>query len=115
VGAIGVVFPALMALVQFGTLTSPLIILVGLGVLHFVLMNVAENIILGQTLNLSPFAIIIALTFWGLVWGISGLFLAVPVTGAIAIVCNHIKDLRWLAVLLAADPGLRRRKRAAAA
>lgn len=102
VGAIGVVFPALMALVQYGSFTAPLIIIGVLGLLHFVLLNVAENVILGQTLNLSPFAIIVALTFWGLVWGISGLFLAVPVTGAIAIVCNHIDDLRWLAILLAA-------------
>jgi predicted PurR-regulated permease PerM len=109
VGAIGVVFPALMALVQYGTFSAPLIILIVLGVLHFVLLNVAENLILGQTLNLSPFAIIVALTFWGLVWGISGLFLAVPVTGAIAIVCNHIDDLRWLAILLGA-PRLHKHK-----
>jgi predicted PurR-regulated permease PerM len=102
VGAIGVIFPALMALVQYGDFTAPLIIIGVLGLLHFVLLNVAESLILGQTLNLSPFAIIVALTFWGLVWGISGLFLAVPVTGAVAIVCRHIKGLHWLAVLLAA-------------
>src|SRR5579871_6731985 len=88
IGAVGVAFPA------------PIIILVVLGALHFVLLNVAETLILGQTLNLSPFAIIIALTFWGLVWGVSGLFLAVPVTGAIAIVCNHIEKLRWISILL---------------
>ena len=100
IGAVGVVFPALMALVQFGSFGAPIIIVVALGALHFVLLNVAETLILGQTLNLSPFAIIIALTFWGLVWGVSGLFLAVPVTGAIAIVCNHIEKLRWIAILL---------------
>lgn len=104
IGAIGVAFPALMALVQFGTFGAPIIIVVVLGGLHFVLLNVAETLILGQTLNLSPFAIIIALTFWGLVWGVSGLFLAVPVTGAIAIVCNHIERLRWISILLAAPP-----------
>jgi len=100
IGAVGVAFPAVMALVQFGTFPAPIIILVVLGALHFVLLNVAETLILGQTLNLSPFAIIIALTFWGLVWGVSGLFLAVPVTGAIAIVCNHIEKLRWISILL---------------
>jgi AI-2 transport protein TqsA len=113
VGAVGVVFPALMALVQYGTFTAPLIIIIVLGLLHFLLLNVAENLILGQTLNLSPFAIIVALTFWGLVWGVSGLFLAVPVTGAIAIVCNHIKDLRWLAILLAAPKAHERKRRVA--
>ena len=112
IGAIGVAFPALMALVQFGTLWPAVVILVVLGGLHFVLLNVAETLILGQTLNLSPFAIILALTFWGLVWGISGLFLAVPVTGAIAIVCGHVEKLRWVSILLAAPPPRRKRPRA---
>jgi predicted PurR-regulated permease PerM len=104
IGAVGVVFPGLMALVQFGNFTGAIVIVTVLGALHFILLNVAENVILGKTLNLSPFAIIISLTFWGLVWGVAGLFLAVPVTGAIAIVCNHIEKLRWIAVLLAGPP-----------
>jgi AI-2 transport protein TqsA len=104
IGAVAVVIPALMALVQFGTLGTPLLIIVVLGSLHFILMNIAATLILGQSLNLSPFAIILALTFWGLVWGIAGLFLAVPLTAAIAIICAHIDELRWVSVLLAAPP-----------
>ena len=108
VGAAAVIIPALMALVQFGTLTVPLVIIVVLGAIHFVLMNVVSTVVLGQSLNLSPFAIIIALTFWGLVWGIAGLFLAVPITAAIAIVCGHIDGLRWISILLAAPPSQRK-------
>jgi AI-2 transport protein TqsA len=104
VGAVGVALPALMALVQFGTLGPALIIIVLLGAAHFVLMNVTAPMILGHSLNLSPFAIILALTFWGLVWGLAGLFLAVPITAAIAIVCGHIDGLRWVSTLLAAPP-----------
>ncbi len=104
IGAVAVAIPAMMALVQFGTLTEPLIIIVLLGAVHFVLMNVLAPVVLGQSLNLSPFAIIVALTFWGLVWGIGGLFLAVPVTAAIAIVCGHIDGLQWISILLAAPP-----------
>jgi len=104
IGAAAVVIPALMALVQFGTLATPLIIIVVLGTIHFILMNIAATLILGQSLNLSPFAIIMALTFWGLVWGIAGLFLAVPLTAAIAIICAHIDELKWASLLLAAPP-----------
>ena len=104
IGAVAVVIPALMALVQFGTLATPLIIIVVLGAIHFVLMNIIAPLILGQSLNLSPFSIIMALTFWGLVWGIGGLFLAVPLTAAIAIICAHIDELRWVSLLLAAPP-----------
>ncbi len=94
VGGVGVVLPALMALAQFGELGPALVILILLGITHFFLTNVVETVMLGRTLNLSPFAIIVSLTFWGLVWGVGGLFLAVPMTGAIAIACRHLDGLR---------------------
>jgi predicted PurR-regulated permease PerM len=114
IGALGVILPALMALIQFGTWEAPIAIVVILGLMHFLLMNIAEMVILGQTLNLSPFVIILSLTFWGLIWGIAGLFLAVPLTGAIAIVCGHIDGLKWVTILLAAPPPHVRRKHARA-
>jgi AI-2 transport protein TqsA len=114
VGAVGVLIPALLAFFQSGSLEAPLIIIAVLGTLHFVLMNVAATLWLGQSLNLSPFVILVALTFWGLVWGIPGLFLAVPATGAAAIICAHIDGLRWVSVLLAGPPHAKRRPAATA-
>ncbi|MGH6889333.1 MAG: AI-2E family transporter [Rhizomicrobium sp.] len=101
VGAAAVLLPALMALLQFGSLGPFLIVAAVLGTLHFVLANVVSTVLLGRTLNLSPLGIIISLSFWGLIWGISGLFLAVPITGAFAIVCRHVRTLNWIAIALA--------------
>jgi predicted PurR-regulated permease PerM len=115
IGIAGVIFPGLMALLQFGTLGMPLLIVTLLGGLNFVLKNVIETDILRRTLNLSPLAIILSLTFWGLIWGAAGLFLAVPMTGGIAIVCGHVEGLKWISVLLEAPPPRQRRKRNLAA
>lgn len=104
IGAVCVTFPALMALAQFGTFAPALIIVAVLGGIHFLLFNIAQTLVLGRTLNLSPFAIILSLTFWGLLWGIAGLFLAVPITAALAIMCENVPGLHWLAILLAAAP-----------
>lgn len=104
VGGIGVGLPALMALAQFGEIGPALIILIVLGITHFFLTNVIATILLGRTLNLSPFAIIVSLTFWGLVWGVGGLFLAVPLTGAIAITFRHLDGLEWVAEAVAGPP-----------
>lgn len=112
VGAIGVALPALMALAQFESLGPAITILVILGITHFFLTNVVETILLGRSLNLSPFAIILSLTFWGLIWGIGGLFLAVPITGAIAITCRRLEGLEWVAELIAGPPPRPRRWRA---
>ena len=105
IGAVAVLLPALMALLQFGTFTPFLIIAISLGALHFVLANVVSTIMLGRTLDLSPLALILSLTFWGLIWGVGGLFLAVPITGALAIICRHVEGLNWVGIALAGPAG----------
>ncbi|HEY7978301.1 MAG TPA: AI-2E family transporter [Rhizomicrobium sp.] len=111
VGAVGVVLPAAMALAQFGTFGPALLIAIVLFAVHFLLTSVIETLLLGRTLDLSPFAIILSLTFWGLVWGVGGLFLAVPLTGALAIICRHLEGLEWFAELIAGSKPVRSRRR----
>ncbi len=104
VGGFGVALPALMALAQFQSPAPAIVIVIILGTAHFFATNVIEPIMLGRSLNLSPFVIILSLTFWGLLWGVGGLFLAVPMTGAIAIACRHIEGLGWFAEIIAGPP-----------
>ena len=103
-GAIGACLPALMALVQFGSVEPALVILIVLSIAHFVLTDIVETLMLGHSLNLSPFVIIVSVTFWGLIWGVAGLILAVPLTGAVAIACRHIEGLAWISDFIAAPP-----------
>jgi predicted PurR-regulated permease PerM len=107
VGAVSVAFPALMALAQFEALGPAFIIVGVLAGVHTFLFNLVQPLLLGRSLDLSPLAIILSLTFWGLLWGVAGLFLAVPIMAAVAIVCRHIEGLNWAAVLLAAPPSHR--------
>ena len=58
---------------------------------------------LGQTLRLSSFGIITSLAFWAAVWGVPGMFLAVPIMVSVMIVCSHIKGLRPVAVILSRE------------
>jgi AI-2 transport protein TqsA len=104
IGAVGVFLPALAALAQFGTL-GPFLIIVGVLItMHLFVNNIVETVLLGRSLDLSLLAIILSLSLWGLIWGIAGMFLAVPITGAMAIVCRHVDGLKWVAILLAGKP-----------
>lgn len=104
IGAIvGVVFPALLALIQFDTLWQFFIIAALLAGAQLIIGNIMEPSLMGRTLNLSPFVVIASLAFWAMIWGIVGAFLSVPLTTALIIVCSHIPSLRWVAVLLSAD------------
>jgi predicted PurR-regulated permease PerM len=100
---IGAVFPALLTLVQFDTLMPFLIVAVGLGGTQFLIGNVIEPTYMGKSLNLSSFMILLALSFWGLVWGLAGMFLAVPMMVMTGIVCAQFRGLRWVSVILSTD------------
>jgi predicted PurR-regulated permease PerM len=103
---IAAVFPSLLALVQFETLTPFVIVAAGLGGAQFLFGNVIEPAYMGRSLNLSSMAILLSLSFWGIVWGLAGMFLAVPMMVMTAIVCAQFKGLRWVAVLLSTDGNL---------
>ncbi|MEO0809204.1 MAG: AI-2E family transporter, partial [Pseudomonadota bacterium] len=98
--ALGVVFPALLALVQFDTITPFFVLAIGLTALQFSIGNILEPALMGRSLNLSPFVIIVSLAFWSTIWGVAGAFLAVPITAVIVILCREIKGCEWVAVLL---------------
>jgi predicted PurR-regulated permease PerM len=100
---LGVMLPALLTLVQFDTLTPFIIITLGLGAVQFTIGNLVEPALMGKSLNLSSFMIILSLTFWGLLWGIPGMFLSVPIMVMLAIVCSRFDSLRGIAVILSAD------------
>ena len=103
---VAVVFPALLTLVQFDTITPFLIVAIGLCGTQFVIGNVIEPTYMGKSLNLSSFMILLALSFWGTVWGLPGMFLAVPLMVMTGIVCAQFRGLRWIAVILSADGNL---------
>ena len=77
--------------------------MVGLTAINLAIGSVLEPMLMGQTLNLSPFAIVLSLAFWGMIWGIVGMFLSVPIMVLVMIVCAHVPGWRWGAVLLSKD------------
>jgi predicted PurR-regulated permease PerM len=50
--------------------------------------------IVGHRLTLNPVAIFVWLTFWGWLWGVPGMLLAVPLLAILKIVCDHIRPLK---------------------
>ena len=100
---VAVAFPCLLALVQFETLTPFLFLVTSLTLIQIAIGSVLEPMLMGKGLNMSPFAIILSLAFWGMIWGIAGMFLSVPILVIIMIVCAHVPKWRWVAVSLSKD------------
>jgi predicted PurR-regulated permease PerM len=54
----------------------------------------------GQIAKMNAVAVFIALLFWGWLWGVWGLLLAIPILGIVKVVSQHIEELHPLAELL---------------
>lgn len=65
-----------------------------------------EPIFLGKRAGLSPFAMVLATSFWTLLWGPIGLVLAAPLTLIIVVLGKYVPDLEFLNILLGDEPPL---------
>jgi predicted PurR-regulated permease PerM len=97
---LGVVFPALMTLVQFDTFTTFLLVTPVLATIQIVIGNVLEPPLMGRSLNISPLVVILSLVLWGTIWGMAGMFLCVPIMVSMLIVFAQFPETRSFAVVL---------------
>ncbi len=95
-----IILPCLIALIQFPGWVTTLLVAASLASLHLVMSNYVEPRIIGERLDLSFFAIFLALFFWGWMWGPAGVLLAVPVTASLKIVLERIPATARVARLL---------------
>ena len=78
------------------------IVFIGVSVLaiNFILGNIVEPRWEGSDLGLSPFVILVSLSFWGWMWGFIGMILAVPMTVILKIIFENTNVLKPIAILL---------------
>ena len=94
------IFPIIIALLEYGlgfTTISLSVFLVGV---QFVMGNIVEPKLLGEKMELSPVFVLFSLFFWGWIWGLVGMFLAVPIASVVKIFCSNIEPLKPIAVLI---------------
>ena len=56
--------------------------------------------VMGRSLTLNPVMVLLSITFWGWMWGIAGIILAVPILAAFKIFCAYIKPIEPIAEFL---------------
>lgn len=75
-------------------------------VTEFVLGQIVEPFLYGHNTGLSPVAVVIAATFWTVLWGPIGLLLSTPITVCLVVLGRHVEQLKFLDVLLGDRPPL---------
>jgi len=102
-GFIAIVAPPVFALLQFDTLWQAVVLFFVLNGIGVVVGNFIYPRMQGRSLNIDPVVVLLALAFWGAIWGIAGAFLSTPLTVMIMVILAQFEGTRWIAVLLSAD------------
>jgi predicted PurR-regulated permease PerM len=97
-GAItGIICMTLGAVLSFDSLGYAMVFPASYLILAALEGNFITPMVLGRSLTLNPVVILIALAFWGWMWGISGMILAVPILAIFKIFCDHIEPMAPIA------------------
>lgn len=89
----GIICMTLGALLSFDSLGYALVIPASYLAWAILEGNFVTPMVLGRSLTLNPIVILVALAFWGWMWGISGMILAVPILATFKIFCDHIEPM----------------------
>ncbi|HET8554252.1 MAG TPA: AI-2E family transporter [Rhodanobacteraceae bacterium] len=91
---------AVVGLLQFPNPWHGLIPALGFACLSFTEGNFITPLVMGQSMRLSPVAILIWLLIWGWMWGIPGALLAVPMLTCVKLATEHLPGWRWFAQIV---------------
>ena len=100
---VATVFPAIFALLQYGEFKHGILVIAIVGFIQMVVGNFVEPKVMGKSLNISPLVVILTLTIWGVIWGITGMLLSVPITVILIIIMAEFPSTRPIAILLTQD------------
>ena len=97
---VAIVLPSIITLVQFGDLSTLFIVGLGLSAIQITLGSIIDPRMMGDSLNLSPIFIIFSLAAWGLLWGVPGMFISIPILAMMVIACAQFPATRPIAIML---------------
>lgn len=96
----GIVCMTIGAILSFDSLGYAMVFPAVYLVLTSVEGSLITPYVMGRSLTLNPVLILISLTFWGWMWGVVGIVLAVPILAAFKIFCCHVEPLEPIAEFL---------------
>lgn len=100
---IATLLPLPVVLLQFGPGWKFFFILAVTTGIQFLIGNIIEPRIMGKNMGIHPVVLLLFLMFWGLVWGIPGMFLAVPITGVLKIILSRIETTKPISEILSGN------------
>jgi predicted PurR-regulated permease PerM len=103
----GIIVSALLPIsvvwLSTGSIWYPIGVIAIFGVVQYLEANVIFPRVVGEQLNVSTWATLVAIIAGGVVWGVSGMILFVPFVAILKIVSDHVGGWKSLNILLSRE------------
>ena len=96
----GITLTILMVVSQDGSGGMILTVLIVYVVIQFTQFYIIQPLLLGGEVNINPLVAIVVLLIGGMVWGLGGMVIAIPLTGIAKIVFDNVEELQPYGYLL---------------
>lgn len=100
IGSIAAVVPPVLFAFAFRDVQTGVLIFIGLAVIQIVLGNFVDPKLQGRALKLSAVVVLLAVLFWGWLWGIGGAIIGVPLTVFVLLFLQEFESTHPIAVFL---------------
>ena len=100
---IGYLFPLFIAVFTMNSPQYAFLVVVQLIIVQFTENNILTPNIVGSHVSINPFMIILAITFGGFIWGLPGMFIAVPMAAVFRVLGENLPELAPIGYLLGAE------------
>ncbi len=97
---ISVILLSIFAFVELDTSSTLLFFIMSITAVQVLFGAILEPIFMGKSFSINIIAVLVMLMFWGFLWGIPGLIMAIPITVFIKIILEQFQSTRVIASLL---------------
>ena len=104
---VGAIMSSIPPIIVAGIQYNSILRMVYVALFFLVIQNIEGNYITPKLtsgfVDLNAVTVLVALMYWGWLWGIVGMLLAVPITACIKVFCDHIEALKPLGIIMSID------------
>jgi predicted PurR-regulated permease PerM len=105
----GTSITVLSVIVQGGDSKMVIWVLVTYFIVQFIQTYILEPLVVGEQVSINPLFTIMSIVVGEMVWGVSGMILAIPLLGIVKIICDHVPELQPYGFLI--GPPAKKEKR----